>query len=179
MDPFASEAVTPPAVTPPALRGEAGGAKGGILRKLRRADSAPVNPAPEKELPELVDETTVTDTCTMFWFLVADKVRESGDVRLLKMQDLLRERPDWLERRPVSPLDACTRRLIGDHVAVSHRWEDDQEPDAEGAQMVAIKSFLLQRPRVKYLWVDYSCMPQHPRTPPEQRAFDALLPNVK
>jgi len=47
-----------------------------------------------------------------------------------------------------------------EYLAISHRWETPDEPDPKGTQLSAIKAFLSQTPRIKWLWVDFCCLPQ-------------------
>lgn len=40
------------------------------------------------------------------------------------------------------------------------RWELPGKPDVDGEQLDSIKEHLEQNPHVKWVWYDYSCMPQ-------------------
>merc|ERR1712232_217243 len=53
-----------------------------------------------------------------------------------------------------------------DNIAVvSHRWETKGQPDEEGYQLEAIRKYLEKNSKIRYLWYDYSCLPQGERTP--------------
>ena len=75
-------------------------------------------------------------------------------------------------------------RIIGGNcqglgrLGVSHRWETPDEPDTKGAQLAAIKRYLTDHPEVEYVWFDFTCMPQKPRTPEEEDEFVKMLSNV-
>ena len=61
---------------------------------------------------------------------------------------------------------------------VSHRWFDPSEPDQDGTQFRTIQEYLRSRPTVKYVWFDFWCMPQGPRTPSEKVYFKWMLENI-
>jgi len=63
-------------------------------------------------------------------------------------------------------------------VAVSHRWEHKDVPDRTGAQARALKEYLVRRPEVTHVWVDWCCLPQGTRTPHEKAEFDRMLAQV-
>ena len=69
---------------------------------------------------------------------------------------------------------------IKDILFVSHRWEEPGRPDVNGVQLEAIKEYLNEHPEIKWVWFDYSSMPQKvgsidTRTPKEKAEFQLML----
>lgn len=60
--------------------------------------------------------------------------------------------------------------LAGAHAIISHRWLHPDHPDPEGKQREEICRVLEAHPAVKWLWLDWSCLPQGEKTA-EQRAY--------
>lgn len=90
---------------------------------------------------------------------------------LMRMQSL---RPHLVRRR--FDLRAAFAEGIDDSLFVSHRWEDVEEPDAQGAQLAALQAYLRDHPEVEWVWYDYACMPQgHDRTEAERAEFVRML----
>ena len=90
-------------------------------------------------------------SATSFYFLVASKVRACSLERLPRMQDLTRDHPDWIVKKPID----MTSSLLGDYredtVGVSHRWEQPDEPDTTGVQLATLKRYLADHPKIKYV----------------------------
>ena len=69
---------------------------------------------------------------------------------------------------------------IKDILFVSHRWEEPGRPDVNGVQLEAIKEYLKEHLKIKWVWFDYSSMPQKvgsidTRTPKEKAEFQLML----
>ena len=120
-----------------------------------------------------------TDACE-FYFLKASTVAAlkpgSGERMPFFDEELLEKRELTLER-------ALDRLDVSDIVAVSHRWETEAVPDTEGEQLRRIQEYLIEHPNIKFVWFDYSCMPQKPangasRSNYHQQLFDRMLPCV-
>ena len=62
----------------------------------------------------------LSEACA-FWFVKAKCLRESKEGRLLTLQEIRRDHPDWLEQRRVTFGDCCTGKLSQAVLAVSHR----------------------------------------------------------
>ena len=75
-----------------------------------------------------------------------------------------------------------TSSLLGEYreemLGVSHRWEDPKEPDTKGKQLEALKRHLTKHPKIKFVWFDFPCMPQQPRSPQEDDEFATMLSGV-
>ena len=119
-------------------------------------------------------------SCT-FTFLIADKIRHSTSSPgpLPRLQDLERDHPDWLETRELSLEKVCRGEYVEEYVAVSHRWDTPEAPDPSGEQMSALRNFLLEeRPQARWVFYDYSSLPQGERTAEERHLFKMVLPNI-
>ena len=94
------------------------------------------------------------DECT-FIFVLADKIRESvNDRKLPRLQELRRDRPEWLIPKTFTRQSACDGSLVREHLSVSHRWEADQDPDTTGAQLLALRDFLQANRQIKFVWIE-------------------------
>ena len=123
------------------------------------------------------DEAELSEACA-FWFVKAKCLRESKEDRLLTLQEIRRDHPDWLEQLTVTFRDCCTGQLRKKVLSVSHRWEHKKDPDPEGIQYAELRKFLMERPEIELVWIDYSCMPQGERTDKEKSEFKTMLPNI-
>ena len=98
--------------------------------------------------------------CT-FLFLDADVIRsgrfdEAGyKTTLPRLQEMQAAHPEWIQRRVLKRHLAYGRHAYrGEILAVSHRWEQPDAPDASGAQLRAIREHL-QSPaglEVSFAW---------------------------
>mmetsp|Transcript_12494 Transcript_12494/g.40731 ORF Transcript_12494/g.40731 Transcript_12494/m.40731 type:complete len:149 (-) Transcript_12494:569-1015(-) len=123
--------------------------------------------------------------CT-FVFIKADVIRSglyeaAGYSTLPRLQEIEERHPEWVCKRLLRRHLAYGRHEYRDNIlAVSHRWEQPDAPDASGAQLRAIREHL-QSPaglEVGFVWYDYWCMPQGERTPTEKVDFKRMLQNV-
>ena len=88
-----------------------------------------------------------------------------------------------LEHSPIERLMLDKRDCVGHlyrrHIlAVSHRWDDPDEPDPNGEQLRRIVKYVCDHPEITYVWYDHWCMPQGSRTKPEEEAFEHMLKNI-
>ena len=111
----------------------------------------------------------------VLWFIKADKIRDCDDQKLPRFQDLQRERPDWFEEKEITSEGACAHEYADEVLAVSHRWEQPDEPDTQGKQFAAMRAYVGGKPAIKHVWVDFSCAPQKERTPAEELVFGRTL----
>mmetsp|Transcript_10152 Transcript_10152/g.33311 ORF Transcript_10152/g.33311 Transcript_10152/m.33311 type:complete len:484 (+) Transcript_10152:691-2142(+) len=123
--------------------------------------------------------------CT-FLFLDADVLRsgrydEAGyKTTLPRLQEIQAAHPEWIKRRVLKRHLAYGRHAYrGEILAVSHRWEQPDAPDASGVQLQAIREHLQDCPSIKLVWYDFWCMPQGgERTPTEKVDFKRMLQNI-
>jgi hypothetical protein len=116
-----------------------------------------------------------------FNFILAENLRgasESEFPQMLRLQDMRRKFPDWIVNRRIVLTEACRGSYTEEYLAVSHRWEDANNPDLNGAQLKALNKFLKERPKIRYVFYDYMCLPQGDRTAEDKAEFYSMLPNV-
>ncbi|CAN9443198.1 unnamed protein product [Alternaria alternata] len=53
---------------------------------------------------------------------------------------------------------------------ISHFWRERENPDPDG-EILRLHQAELESQTWSYIWVDWTCMPQHPRSPPETNYF--------
>ena len=114
-----------------------------------------------------------------FYFMPAQVVRDCKTRSLPPMQAL--RAVGNLEKKKVRLAKAFKGEgVIKKILFVSHRWEEPGRPDVNGVQLKAIQAFLNEHPEIKWVWFDYSSMPQKiggidTRTPEEKAEFQLML----
>ena len=73
----------------------------------------------------------------------------------------------------------CGGGIMANILFVNHRWEVPAQPDVDGEQLKAIKAYLEEHPDIKWVWYQYSSMPQgidgiDDRTPEEKAEFQLM-----
>ena len=101
---------------------------------------------------------------TSFYFVRASAVRNCTVKTLPRLQDLQRDHPDWIVKKPIDMTSALLGEYRTSMCGVSHRWEDPKEPDTTGAQLIALKNFLKDHREIELVWMDFPSMPQQPRS---------------
>ena len=156
-----------------------------ILHKVRGrkgANRAVVHHAPEPEAHEVAamharckaeDERHV---CT-FYFVAAEYVRTSREKTLPSFKQLARIR-GAISEKTISRHEAFRALHSDTCLAVSHRWMEVGQPDAEGQQAAAVRDYLSEHPEIQWVWYDFWCMPQGERTKLEKIEFSHMLRNV-
>jgi len=86
--------------------------------------------------------------------------------------------PGAVTRRTITREDAFHAVHAGEFLAVSHRWFEQDKPDAEGHQTTALRTYLADHPEIRWVWYDYWSMPQGKRTEVEAVEFKHMLRNV-
>ena len=126
-----------------------------------------------------------TRSCT-FFMLNADFVRKIPGKSLPFFQEI---RDDYTTEEPLVEVALDYADVVkGTHIettlAVSHRWMQPDDPDPDGEQLKALKSFLNSPAgeKIKRVWIDSACMPQdHPkgsRSAEDAAAFKRMLKEV-
>lgn len=96
-----------------------------------------------------------------------------GSFQLIKGSDLLRfsQLPPYQnvkrQLESYNDIGSDSKRYF-----VSHRWLSTDQPDPTGIQMKLLKEDILPE---AYYWIDYSCLPQKPRTVGEDNLFRESL----
>lgn len=61
---------------------------------------------------------------------------------------------------------------------ISHRWITPSSPDPEAAQLEIIIKYLQENPNIEYVWYDFWCLPQKPRSIEEDVLFRTTLDKI-
>lgn len=124
-----------------------------------------------------------------FWFISREAflklVAELPDRKGLPPHQTLLE-SNVLVRKVVTEEDVALGRLKEDHACISYRWTSQTHPDPEGKKARKIGDVLEKRPHVKFLWVDWLCVPQKydhsgvevGRSSTERQYFDFTLEKI-
>mmetsp|Transcript_45521 Transcript_45521/g.146670 ORF Transcript_45521/g.146670 Transcript_45521/m.146670 type:complete len:152 (-) Transcript_45521:239-694(-) len=122
--------------------------------------------------------------CT-FVFIKADVIRSglyeaAGYSTLPRLQEIEERHPEWVCKRLLRRHLAYGRHEYRDNIlAVSHRWEQPDAPDASSIHVRAVREHLQACPSIECVWYDYWCMPQgEDKTPIEKVDFRRMLMNV-
>jgi hypothetical protein len=132
-----------------------------------------------KKAKEELEKTWVKHE-PFFYFLPAKYIRELCAEKSLPRMQTLRD-AGRLEKMKIPLIDAFRGEgIIKEILFVSHRWEEPYQPDVNGEQLKAIKAYLQKHPDIKWVWFDYSSMPQKvdgddTRTPEDKAEFDLML----
>lgn len=111
------------------------------------------------------------------YFLDVEKLHQlfkSAKLRKLpRCQDMLN---NYEELIAPNPQDYSHRYFV------SHRWDDEHDPDIRGWQLEALFQFaselISKRKTPACMWYDYSSLPQKPRTEAEELLFKKGLENL-
>ena len=92
------------------------------------------------------------ETCN-FHLLLASELRKKDSPALYatRHQDI---DPSLFHTITVTMQDVLKALYAGKVLVVSHRWCDKAEPDPDGVQEQAIKTFLCEHPEIEYVWQD-------------------------
>ena len=104
--------------------------------------------------------------CREYWFF---QLRDS----FLKQNRVTKWDPNNLGQYIILPIDygfANNR----DCFFISHFWRERHHPDPDGTDLRLFQDDL-KDPDWSYVWLDWTCMPQVPRTAVEQYYFDRML----
>jgi len=105
-----------------------------------------------------------------FWFF---QLRES----FMRQKVLLKWDPTRLDEYILLPIiyGFVNKR---DCFFVSHYWLTTEHPDPQAVDLVQIQQDLKDE-EWSYVWVDWTCVPQLPRTEPQQVYFNRMLQYIK
>ena len=117
-----------------------------------------------------------------FYLIDADYIRDSDEQSLPKMlslQELRSMQPSRVHKELVTMADVIAGKFEEDVLAVSHRWETKEHPDPTGTQLAALRAYLRQHTRIKYVFVDYMCLAQGSNKSAEDKVeFGQMLANI-
>jgi hypothetical protein len=150
--------------------------------RLRRSDEVQKEQL-EKAIEDLKNDQNSDDKweehVPYFYFLPRQVVLECKTQSLPPMQAL--RDVGLLEKKKIKLIDAFNGiGIIKNILFVSHRWEESGRPDVDGVQLQAIQECLQDYPEIKWVWFDYSSMPQKiggidSRKPKEKAEFQLML----
>ena len=101
--------------------------------------------------------------CT-FVFIKADVIRSglyeaAGYSTLPRLQEIEAKHPEWVCKRLLRRHLAYGRHEYRDNIlAVSHRWEQPDAPDASSIHVRAVREHLQACPSIECVWYDYWCL---------------------
>ena len=124
-------------------------------------------------------------SCT-FWMIKADFLRTFSGKVLPFLQELRAAHPSALVEVAISYEEVVRGTHVEETLSVSHRWMEPTQPDPDGEQLKAIKTFLNSSDgkRIKLVWIDGGSMPQHQpaigltRSEQDTTAFQLMLSQV-
>ena len=120
------------------------------------------------------------DDAPSFYFIPAERVRTCSAKSLPRMQTLRKYGHLTKIKIPLASAfhepASCGGGIMANILFVSHRWETPGQPDVKGEQLKAIKEYLEAHPDIKWVWFDYSSMPQGDnKTVMEKAEFQLML----
>ena len=98
-----------------------------------------------------------------------------------KYQDLKRDKPSIFVQITISFAEACSGKHVKEILTISHRWMSPKIADVDGTQLAAIQKHLAEpgNEGIKYVWMDFSCMPQgEEKTAPQEADLRRMLAQV-
>jgi hypothetical protein len=120
-----------------------------------------------------------------FTFLAREKIMAYPGKCLPHFQEVLTDPhlgPDSIVEKEISLAEVIADPTsLDEFMTVSHRWQEFMDPDPKGDQLQEIKAHLAANPSVKFVWFDWSCIPQNKngkRSPAEERMFRETLDNL-
>jgi len=105
----------------------------------------------------------------------ANKIKESTGP-LPRHQEMI-QRPGWLRRNRIG-IHEVMHFVLAHTVAVSYVWESSEHADPNGTQADALRAWLRVNPKIQFVWIDWCCLPQKPRTTKEEADFKHGLAHV-
>ena len=119
--------------------------------------------------PDLDTFLSETSGCIMFWFFHLRSAFTS-QARLRKWSR------DHLDEYVLLP--ACPGFVMrADCFFISHFWQQPHDPDPKGV-VLRLNQTVLAPQSWSYIWIDWTCMPQAPRSAAEERYFLRCLPTM-
>ena len=106
----------------------------------------------------LVDST---ESCR-FYMIKADFIRAYSGVKLPFLQEMRSKHPEAIVEVTITYAEVVSGTHVEKILSVSHRWMTPQEPDPDGEQLKALKTFLKSDKgrEIALVWIDGGSMPQ-------------------
>ena len=71
-----------------------------------------------------------------------------------------------LVKRRMTFDDVLSGHFVGNTAAISHRWPEEGRFDPDGAKLRKLQAIFQETPSIRYVWIDWSSMPQPSACPP-------------
>ena len=106
----------------------------------------------------LVDST---ESCR-FYMIKADFIREYSGAKLPFLQEMRSKHPEAIVEVTITYAEVVSGTHAEKILSVSHRWMTPQEPDPDGEQLKALRTFLKSDKgrEIALVWIDGGSMPQ-------------------
>ena len=85
--------------------------------------------------------------------------------------------PPLLSPHPHHP-HSHSGEYVSDVLTQSYRWRTKDDPDPDGEQLAAVRKHVREHPEIKYVFIDFPCLPQGERDGKDKIAFFTQLPNM-
>ena len=79
---------------------------------------------------------------------------------------------------PPPPHSQHSGEYIGKVLTLSYRWRTKDDPDPDGEQLAVVRKYVREHPEIKYVFIDFPCLPQGERDGKDKIAFFTQLPNM-
>ena len=106
----------------------------------------------------LVDST---ESCR-FYMIKAEFIRAYSGAKLPFFQEMRSKHPEAIVEVTITYAEVVSGTHMEKTLSVSHRWMTPQEPDPDGEQLKALKTFLKSDKgrEIALVWIDGGSMPQ-------------------
>ena len=106
----------------------------------------------------LVDST---ESCR-FYMIKAEFIRAYSGAKLPFFQEMRSKHPEAIVEVTITYAEVVSGTHVEKILSVSHRWMTPQEPDPDGEQLKALKTFLKSDKgrEIALVWIDAGSMPQ-------------------
>ena len=129
----------------------------------------------------LVDST---ESCR-FYMIKAEFIRGYSGLKLPFFQEIRSKHPEAIVEVTITYAEVVRGTHVEKILSVSHRWMTAQDPDPDGEQLKAIKTFLASNKgrEIELVWIDAASMPQDQpqgsRSAPDTADFKTMLSQVR
>ena len=98
--------------------------------------------------------------------LKADWLRGYSGKKLPFFQEMRSKHPEAIVEVTITYAEVVSGTHVEKILSISHRWMTPEEPDPDGEQLKAIKTFLKSDKgrTIELIWIDGGSMPQHQPT---------------
>ena len=125
-----------------------------------------------------------TESCR-FYMIKAGFIRAYSGEKLPFFQEMRSKHPEAIVEVTTTYAEVVSGTHVEEILSVSHRWMTPQEPDPDGEQLKAIKTFLESDKgrKIALIWIDGGSMPQDQptgsRSAPDTADFKTMLSQAR